>query len=199
MGVQVPVGEVQVVLRWLTQGDPEEMVSTFGLNGRGPYASAQEVAVSIAALANTNLCPASEMASSYTFVGATAYVQQDALGSEVGESLVNVSGTGSWSALPNNCAFLVRKRTATGGRSGRGRCFLPPWRLGEDDIDTAGVIGNSAKASLQASVDAFVDAVETAFSPDALVLFHEDGTPSTPITSWTVDGKLATIRRRMRR
>jgi hypothetical protein len=198
VGVVVPVGEVQVVLRWLAAGDPEEMVSTFGISGRGPYSSAQDVAVSVAAITATELCPATLMASGYTFVGVTAYVQQDAFGAEVGESLVNIAGSGGWSALPNNCAVLVRKRTASAGRQGRGRLFLPPYRIGEDDVDLAGVIDGGAIGSLQSEIDDWVLALETAFTGDDLVLFHQDGDP-TPITSWGVDNKLATVRRRMRR
>ena len=70
MGVSIPVGQAQVVLRWSLSGDPEEMVSTIGIDPDGetdPAVIASEMYS--AAVATGSLTPASAMNAFWTFVG----------------------------------------------------------------------------------------------------------------------------------
>lgn len=65
-------------------------------------------------------------------------------------------GTMSGSTLPGNCAMLVKKRTAFGGRENRGRLYLP-WMLLEGDVSEDGTWGGSAKTARQTVADNWLD------------------------------------------
>jgi len=65
-------------------------------------------------------------------------------------------GTASMSALPPNCAALVRKQTAVGGRKNRGRLYMP-WILNEGSVDQMGNIDNSDVLSYQSDADDWLD------------------------------------------
>jgi hypothetical protein len=98
--------------------------------------------------------------------------------------------------LPQNCATLIRKTTALAGRRGRGRFYLPPITMDEFATSKAGVIASSSLAAMQLAANAWFDHGEP------FVILH-DSLPSslapTPITSFVVDGRIATQRRRLRR
>jgi len=105
--------------------------------------------------------------------------------------------TGGTSSSPN-CATLVKKITNQGGRAGRGRMFFPS--PPESNVDSAGFILPAIVTAMQTQLDAFYTAIGTgSFSP---VVLHGVGSPiTTPslITSFQVDPKSATQRRRLRR
>jgi hypothetical protein len=124
------------------------------------------------------------------------------------------TGTVSFAMVPRNTAALVQKRTAIGGRRGRGRMFIPGVAR-EDQIDQAGNFLPTFTTFLTERIVAFRDAM--AAGNLGLVLLHNDtevvgyssttGKPvygpivppaPTPITSLTVAPKAATQRRRMR-
>lgn len=206
MGVRIPVGGVQIVLRWASSGDPEEMLSTIGATGRGPAGSAQELATNLQALTATNLTPASSMIVGWSFVGVRVYVQQDSDSAEVGESTVTVAGTSSAQSLPSNCAVLVRKRTAVAGRGGSGRMFIPPANINEQDVTNNGTINASSLTPYQTRVNSWFGAVNGYLDTDDLCLFHDLGgasgtevLPGDVITGLVVDSQIATQRQRMRR
>lgn len=115
----------------------------------------------------------------------------------VAEFPYNLNGSATGAQAPPNVATLVRKLTATGGRQGRGRMYVPG--ATEPDLDEAGRYNTSYTAVLQGHVDAFAASLAT----DLLipVLFHDEAGPvtvPTEITSLQVDGLAATQRRRMR-
>lgn len=199
MGVIVPVGECQVILKWTTLGDLETMVSTFGISGLGAYADETAAAASIEALAVAQVTGAAKMSSQYTWKGVEVARKQDDGTFVRGFSDVSVTGTGSWLPVPNNTALLVTKRTLSGGKKGRGRMFVPPFRTGEDQVNGYGVITSSVVTSMQTEWTAFFNGLNNALSTDEMVLFHSDGSPSTPVASLKVEQQMATQRTRMRR
>lgn len=111
---------------------------------------------------------------------------------------VNMVGTGTASGPPNNCALLVHKYTSRPGREGQGRCFVPPYNLDETDIAANGTLDTGDIAFLQGRWDTFLDEVEG--SADAeLSLLHSGLSPLPDrITSFVVDSRVATQRRRLR-
>ena len=76
-----------------------------------------------------------------------------------GESTASgTRGTAPFSAAPANCAQLVRKITAFGGRKNRGRMYLP-WSINEGLVDEIGSIDATFTADTQAKLDDWRDAI----------------------------------------
>lgn len=196
MGVVVPVGETLAVLRWILDGDPEEMVSTIGVNYEGstdPNVVAAQVFV--AAAGSASICDETAMVGGWTFVGVTTYTQDDPgmLVGEFNDPIVSTSG--DTNALPSNCAFLVHKSTASSGRQNKGRMYLPPFLGVESEVSRTGLIIANYSAYNARVEDFFAGLVSQDLNPR---LFHSTPIPATPITALTLDTQIATQRRRMR-
>jgi hypothetical protein len=191
MAQVIPDGFTELTYRFRLFADPEEMVVTIGHTTLG---TAQATANSRADAFIAGV-PAGLMDSSYTFVGVTARAGQAAGPPVVAESIKNQVGTISSNVIPNNCAYLIRKTTARGGRQGKGRMYLPPFYGPEIEILENGMLTPVALSQLQGIV-------EDAFPGDFFYLFHDSLSPgsTTPdaITALTVQPQIATQRRRMR-
>jgi hypothetical protein len=139
--------------------------------------------------------------SSSVVIGPT-YVR---LGQDGGEALVGVDDTTTVGVLgsatpPSNVAVLVHKRTARGGRRGRGRMFMP-WWIGEADVDNTGNIINATITTLNTCLDVFRTALSSGSNP--MVILHDEGktvmgAPDV-VTNMFVDRTVATQRRRLGR
>jgi hypothetical protein len=196
MALQIPIGYTNLVYRFRSTGDQEEMVIAVGaLNATAQSVDLQaQNAVTQATGTGDPFAPAA-MASQYTFVGVTAYLMTTN-GIIVGEALVDDVGTVGAAPLPSNCAILVTKTTGIGGRRNKGRMFVPPFSPPEGDVDHNGNI-TSGLTTLQTRYTQWYDGLVGAdLDP---VLFHNDpdDTP-TAITGFLVSSKIATQRRRMR-
>lgn len=108
------------------------------------------------------------------------------------QEVIPMAVTGS--QLPPNVALLVEKRTELGGRSGRGRFYIPG--LPESDVDAAGVIVPANVVGFQAAADAFLAAVEGIAT--GMFLLHSASSDPTRVTDLTIDPVAATQRRRLR-
>lgn len=127
------------------------------------------------------------------------------LGTDGGEDLLGThvtttTGGRSGASVPPNVSLLVHKRTARGGRRGRGRWYIP-WLLlttqvAEDGTLNAGVIG-----PLQTAMNTTLTALTTNNVP--MCVLHEPGTTAegapNVVTSLTVSNIVATQRRRLGR
>ena len=101
-------------------------------------------------------------------------------------------------AIEPNSTILVRKLTAFGGRTGRGRMYVPG--LGDLQVDSAGNILSSPLSIAQAAFTDLLTSLDAGGLP--MFLLHDEDSPvSTPleVTSLSVDTKIATQRRRLRR
>jgi hypothetical protein len=110
------------------------------------------------------------------------------------------TGTGTAFPLPPNTAVLIQKRTGVGGRSGRGRMFLPGIQL-TGNVQPNGTINGSLVTEYQNDADAWLDSLQAATPSPSIpaYLLHATGTESPhAITSLVVQGKVATQRRRLR-
>lgn len=197
MGVIIPVGQAQCVLRWVSTGDPEEMVSTIGVDPLAitdPTVLAHEVYD--AAVVTGSLTPAAALNALWTFNGVTVYFQDDP-GQRVGVWTAPLTGIGATHVTPpTNCALLVKKFTALSGRANRGRMFLPPFGIGEGDVNNNGVILGATYTTLQNRINEFETQLNSI--PVTPVLFHSTPVDSTPLTALVLDTQIATQRRRMR-
>lgn len=196
MAVVIPPGFAQVAYRFLVLGDPDEMLTTCGVSmtglGDGVAAASTLSNEWLAAWGAIGRSP------SYTFKGVYLAVGQDGGPPARFSAEASSIGTGVQLPPPNNCAILIRKRTNLGGRRNRGRLYLPPYPLGEDNVDASGAINEAQRASLAITVNNWLG------TPARGVILHDavlapGVTPvPTPITQYVVQGRLATQRRRMR-
>jgi hypothetical protein len=197
MPMNIPVGQGLAVLRWSNLGDPEEQITTFGLDER-PEFDAHDTAVDIYgwATSSTSITSLAAMNQGWTFNGVTFYLQGE-LGTTVGVHNAPITAVvGGLSTLPTNCSLLVQKHTALSGRRNRGRFYVPAYSLSEGDINPNGVLDSAFYTTLQNRWDVFYDAIIAGGAQP--VLFHSIELDSTPITSFIVDIQIATQRRRMR-
>lgn len=139
---------------------------------------------------------ASAFSNAYVFSGVYC-TWMDETGPLVGEFLQPVTGAASIQPVPANCAMLLRKATALGGRKGRGRAFLPPVWTAEANIGPTGAIPGADAAAVALKWNAFRTALATAGIE--LRLIHNEAIIPTLITALSVDTTLATQRRRMRK
>lgn len=113
-----------------------------------------------------------------------------------GDLAAGLPGGTSGSALTPNTALLVKKLTATGGRSGAGRMFWPG--VPEGTVTDNGSVPGGALATIQTRFDDFFDYMTDHFVP--LVLLHAEASLSPYlITALSVQPTAATQRRRLRR
>ncbi len=92
-------------------------------------------------------------------------------------------------------SILIQKRTALGGRAQRGRCYYPGAE--KNSVGDDGMLTSSVVTGLQSNWDSMVSDMATA--GDTPVLFHQKlPTSPTDITAFSVQGKIATQRTRLR-
>lgn len=122
---------------------------------------------------------------------------------QIGITNSNTVGTVVTTAIvPQNVAVLVHKRSSFTGRTGRGRLYHPT--VFEGDVDALGVLSSGALADYQARFTAFLADANSRVGVDFLVILHDSlgaGAALDPrqITALTVDTRVATQRRRLRR
>lgn len=145
----------------------------------------------------------SGMGTFWTYLG-LEYTQYESFGDpEVHLIPESITGSLSTASSPPNCAMLITKKTASGGRKNRGRIFMPPAMLNDIDVDQAGNITGSTVAGHQVLWNTFFGSLN-----DSLLfptLFHqfdpdlgETGEAPTRITAFIVQTRIATQRRRLR-
>lgn len=105
-----------------------------------------------------------------------------------------VFGAITGESVPPNTALLVEKRTDLGGRSGRGRMFVPG--VGDSAVAAGGDIAPTSLADYQAVANAWLTGLET--TTTGMFILHTASSDPTRVTSLTVDPIAATQRRRLR-
>lgn len=125
-----------------------------------------------------------------------------ATGPEASASSGAVLGNSGGDASAPSIALLVNKLTATGGRRGRGRMFVPG--LAESSVGNGGFLATGKQTSLQTAWDQFFAAMTTGTRPLYLLHRHDPVQGQTPVaptimTSLQVASLCATQRQRMRR
>lgn len=202
MTLIIPPGFLQASYVFSLVGDAEPIVVTCGhevdaASGATLAQSADDLFVSFAA----NILP--NMNSQYVLEYVATYGGND------GPTIVTISteepeaGSGSAAIVPQNTAYLIRKRTDLAGRRGRGRMYLPS--VAEQNVDAVGTVAPSTVTALQASYDDWYDDLTSTggsrFYPP-VVLHRSEGIGEepapTPIVTFQVQTKVATQRRRLR-
>lgn len=193
--MEIPDGFAQANLKFGGPAAPEGAEITIGLDLALTSATPVEVAEAVAAAWDASV--AHQQSSSLNFDSVYVKFGPGNTGPS-GEA----SGTGglyaSASAVPPQVSVIVNKGTALGGRSGRGRMFVPG--IPEGSVTPAGLIDGGVQSDWNTDLIEFA----TALAGDdlSLVLLHGPDSPvtvPTPITSLIVSAKVGTQRDRLRR
>lgn len=188
----IPPGEYEIAYKHSQGGVSQAAIVTLGLRYEGSNFESDYVNA-------TNGWSARMMpifGDPITFLGATYRSNEGT----VAETTRAVGGTGAGATAPYNVAYLVHKHNFTIGRRGNGRMFLPG--VNETMVGSAGEISPGWFTTLQTALTAFYDGlVSDEFQP---VLFHSPtaGNPTPPssfITGFGLDVRVATQRNRLRR
>lgn len=130
-----------------------------------------------------------------------------AIGQDGGDPVLGFSGSPAQGGRTMNStspavAALLRKRSALGGRRGRGRMYLP-WACAEADVSEGGFISGTTLSGLREEADNFLEALQEPGTLMPMVLLHSPGTtpvpPPTPVTQLQAEEIVATQRRRQQR
>lgn len=196
MSVKVPPGFAEVWIRFDTASDPEPMYCSLGLGlsvgTTGTLARTNEILNVI----ETNLD--NIVSSSYTIGGGYILWGQD------GQFDLRIDSTNTpqvgdaGTAVPQNTAFLFKKNTGLGGRRNRGRFYVPG--VPEGSVDEVGRLSSGALSAAAGIADDIYTTLIGLSTVDSLQLFHNSA-PFDPtfLESLTVDNRVATQRRRLRR
>lgn len=194
----IPVGYANVVMLFSVTGDSELMQCGLGVDLSDAGGDMDAVGVKVGE-GLMDIVEAS-MSSSITLVACDVVAGQDG-GDPVTTTVpINHAGTDGDFPLPPNTALLVKKSTALGGRAGRGRFFFPGF-ASFGNLSAAGVLGDVYRDALQDQFNDWHDFLNSTVVGISTppVLLHATASPvPSPILSFTVDGKVATQRRRLR-
>lgn len=177
-------------------GDPEEMVSTYGVAvdvGTDPNGLATALhSIWVTNVVDNLLGNTYQLLRTEVLVGADPEPLQ-------GVFAFTEVGPNATARAPQNCALLVQKRSALGGRANRGRMFVPGV-LPEGNVNDQGMITAGTLASMQAAFDGLLSDISGAMTGavDGMVVLHESALDPTPVTSLVVQPLIATQRRRLR-
>ena len=188
----IPAGFGQISVVHVGGGIENEAIWTIGFDN-----NAGDTAADIADLIQTNLGTGDYLdllSSSVDVTSVRVKLGPDATG-PTAESPPVGTGTIGGNAAPPNLAVLVHKNTSLGGRHGRGRLFMPG--LAEASLDANGLLTSAYRGTCETfwiGFGAFM--ILNSLPPH---LLHADAVSPTAIDSLTVDLRLATQRRRLRR
>lgn len=197
MTLIIPFGYGSATVNMALSGKADPLAFTFGFINSGALTAAACATQLDANLRTTNsLMRAGEILTGYSYTGVDVTINTLA-GTFTGSAGTLVTGTLSGDPMPPNCALLVSKQTATGGRIGKGRMFLPPAFYGESGFDANGNFIGAGQARIQADLDTFRS--QCTSTGVGLHLLHSNaGDPPDPITALVLNSRIATQRRRLR-
>ena len=188
----IPAGFAQVNLIFTGAAVPTGAQVTFGVD---PEAS--QTPADVALIVETALIASGILANLSTALAVTAILVKFGP-NETGPSIeraTNLPGTSASAVEAPNTAVLVHKLTAFGGRRGRGRNYWPG--IGEGAVDSSGALLPQVRADLETDMEAFRNELADLLAP--MVLLHSDATAPYGVDSLSVDARVATQRRRLRR
>lgn len=193
---EIPEGFAQINYVFGLTGDNEEMMVTDGL-GLNATESTDDLAIVNAAFAAFQTRFKAFFYSAYTIKRADARLNRGAGIISVSSSATPVAGTGSSQPLPQNCAYLIHKQTAAGGRSGKGRWYMPS--AAEGVVDSVGNIDSATITAMNTACAGYISDMGAIIGVDSTFLLHSlVGDIPNAVVSMVLDGKIATQRRRLR-
>lgn len=194
--VIIPADFAQVTLIFTGAALPTGAASTFGIDVGSTAGTPADVAQAVGSAWTTAQCE-SIMVLEVTLSEILVKFGPNATGPS-DSSVPSVAGTDSRVGVPPNTSYLIQKRTALGGRQGRGRMYWPG--IPEAEVNEAGTLNSAWVLAAQAVITDFYD--QLTLSTLVPVLLHsEDSPPFVPLTiqSFDLSSVVATQRQRLRR
>jgi hypothetical protein len=193
-----PPGFADCSLKFVLDGFIRPAFITFGVD---PSATNPDtVATSVYNAATGAGSIATQLDSTVMITDAIARLGTDGGEDLVGQHTGTTRGGRTGGAPPPNVAVLVHKRTARGGRRGRGRLYLP-WWCSDNDTNEDGTLLTSFTTPMLAALNVWLAAMVSASIP--MVLLHGPGRtiegPPDVVTSLSVSNVVGTQRRRLGR
>lgn len=187
------VGQQQLVFHVRLAGDPEDMLTTVGLD-QGDMTDVQALALGHAAFENEVVPMINE---EYEYVGAD-FVRQESGGAVVTSNSVSTAGGRSGAPAIPNTAVLARKLTAGIGRGKNGRMYIPGATVA--DLEQTGALTSGARSAWNAALADFLTALNAGITTQVAVVNRSTppGGSTEEITSLVCDARVATQRRRLR-
>lgn len=199
-GTVIPVGYGQAAFTFQCAGIVDPVITTIGYSTGGTVDPNAHAIALRAAWSNNTPSPrpfaAQVLNNQWTFTGVTC-TEMTSTGPVGGTSSVTNVGQLTGDPCPANCAVLVSKRTARGGRKGRGRMYLPAGLVAEQFISAAGVITPAEVTSMQTRISGALADMVVAGLVGALLHSDEVTTPDM-LTALQVNSVIGTQRRRLR-
>jgi len=193
--VVIPAGYGLCTVVMSVTGRVKTYTTSFGYNLPAGAEVDNSSAISEAIHGTGLMFATANMANTYKYVGVRLRQQGDTAEYSF-ELSPNIAGTQSISPPPANGSVLVRKNSSLSGKKNRGRMYLPPFGVTDADVDQNGTISGASLGFLQGYADDTLAALDTAGFP-MVILHHGAGAP-TVVESLTVEGTIATQRRRIR-
>lgn len=198
MTVSIPPGFAECIIPITSSASSHVATITFGLDMGSSAGSPESCDLILTAFAESI---GLDMDSNTLAGPTTLLVGQDGGPPVTVVGTITDPGDVTRASLPANCAALYKKSSATGGRRGRGRFFVP-WVVGTAETDEGGIISSGVLPGLNTHAAAFLAALVTE-SGMSMVVLHSPGIstagPPSAVTSLTVDRLIATQRRRLGR
>lgn len=193
-----PPGFADISLKFVLDSFIRPSFVTFGVNPTATDPDLVAGQVLAAAFASGGLN--SQLDSNVRITECIARLGTDGAEDLIGLATQTTVGGRSGGSVPPNVAILVHKRTARGGRRGRGRMYLP-WYCSDNDTNEDGTLLGAAVTAMQNATIKFVSDLDASGNP--MVLLHSPGRttagPPDPITGIVVSNVVATQRRRLGR
>jgi hypothetical protein len=195
MPLIIPPGYAQLTVKFHAGSTGRACVSVFGVAVATPPTITDLNAFSTSLSAYYR----GQIKSPGTYDGIRALIGQDG-GDPVELNSVAGAGAGTTNVemVPPQVMVLLRKTTALAGRRNRGRTFWPD--LQETHVTSAGALSSTMLTSLTTTASDILSLFSAGTVFDGMVLLHATGdTDPTPVTAYTPDPMVATLRPRFDR
>lgn len=203
MSLEIPINFAQVTFVQRMAGDVDPYNCTIGIDARLAAGDNEAVLFQCAAAWVQHILAG--QSTDMTLESVRGTFGTDGVDPILVEFPSGAQGAASAAMLPQNCALLVRKNTALGGRRNRGRMYIPGI-VPEGQVNNVGIITPQVFNGLQVQMNNFLKSISGEGNEGDLplvpVVLHNFklGAPldPTPITSLSVQNPIATQRRRLR-
>lgn len=192
----IPNGYAQLNQVIALAGDTDEMITTIGLKFDG-ITFADVPTIMEAAFDAWELNFKGRMTADYSLMRIDSYSNFGGENLTYTTTQAAVQCQVAQNSAPQNCAYLLKKITGTGGRTGRGRMYVPG--VSEEVVSATGVVTGSTVTAWNTAAAAYLTALNGIAGVDHAVLLHSQiGDLPMEITTIVCDSRIATQRRRLR-